>query len=382
MFEEKKDLRIPGPSPVPPRVLRATSKPMMGHRSSEFKVLYADVVGRLKPLFGTEEDVMVITGSGTAAMEAAVANTVSPKDKVLVCVGGKFGERWALIAESYGAEVITYEYDWSTPADPAMIAKHLQENPDIKVIFATQNETSSTVLNDIEGISKARGGSDALLVVDAVSSLGGAEFNMDQWGVDITVTGSQKCLMLPPGFAFIACSKRAWKVIEGNTSPRYYLDLRAYLKEVKKGQTPFTPNVQLVYGLAEVLDMLQAEGLPNILRRHKVMRRMTRTAFSAMGLELFVKDEKYASPTVTAVVGAGKFDVEGYRKVLNKEFGIVVAGGQDHLKGQILRVGHMGYSTPIDMLGVIATMEVALKKVGCDLPLGAGIKAAQEVLAE
>lgn len=380
MYDEKKALLIPGPSPVPSRVMRAMARPMIGHRSSDFMALFSEVAARLKPLFGTEEDVMVITGSGTAAMEAAVANTVSAGDKVLVCVGGKFGERWAELAQRYGAEVIAYSYDWSTPADPQVIANYLEEHPDIKVILATQNETSSTVLNDIPGISKARGNSSALLVVDAVSSLGGVEFAMDAWGVDIVVTGSQKCLMLPPGLAFIACSQRAWEVIEKNTSPRYYFDLRAYRKGLPKGQTPFTPNVQLIFGLETALDQIEAEGLANVLKRHRVMQKMTRDAFTALGLELFVKDEAYASPTVTAVLGEGKFDVENYRKVLNKDFGVVVAGGQDHLKGKIFRIGHMGQWTPVDMLGVIATMEVALVKVGCDIPLGAGVRAAQEVL--
>lgn len=246
MFEEAKHLRIPGPTPVPPAVQRAASKPMISHRSGPFREIMARVQKGLQGVFQTESDVAILTGSGTAAMEAAVANLVSPGSRVLVIVGGKFGERWLELVQAYRGEAIVLEYPYGEGVLPERVADTLRANPGIEAVFATQNESSTAVLNDIEGIAAAVRPSGALLVVDAVSGLGGAPLHMDAWGVDVVVSGSQKCLMLPPGLAFLAASARAWERMESSSSPRYYFDLRAYRKSGAKGETPYTPNVSLI----------------------------------------------------------------------------------------------------------------------------------------
>lgn len=371
-------LRIPGPTPVAPRIQRAMSRPMVGHRSGDFSKLLMDTLTAAKKLFQTKQDVMVVSGSGTAGLEMAVANLVSPGDAVLVLVTGVFGDRFTKIAAAYGANVKRIDMEWGTGIDPDAVRTALHEDPFIKAVFATQSETSTGVANDIQAIGAVVRESDALFIVDAVSSLGAMDLKMDEWGVDVCVTGSQKALMLPPGLAMISVSERAWEVIDSNKSPRFYLDLRAYRKSLKDNTTPYTPAVSLLYGLAESLDMLEEEGYEQSFKRHLLMRDMVRASVKALGLPLFA-EEKSASPTVTAVTGEG-FDPEAVRKIMSKEFGIVLAGGQQHLKGKIFRIGHMGYMTPLEMLTTIAALEVALKRIGWEFQLGSGVRAAQEVL--
>lgn len=371
-------LRIPGPTPVAPRIQRAMNRPMVGHRSGEFSKMLTETLNRAKKLFQTEQDVMVVSGSGTAGLEMAVANLVSPGDTVLVLVTGVFGDRFAKIATAYGANVKRIDVEWGTGIETSAVWEALTADPAIKVVFATQSETSTGVANDIGAIGDVVKEFGKLFVVDAVSSLGAMEMKMDEWGVDICVTGSQKALMLPPGLALITVSERAWEAIDANGNPRFYLDLRAYRKSLKDSTTPYTPAVSLLYGLSESLEMLEEEGYENSFKRHLLMRDMVRAAVKALRLPFFA-EEKYASPTVTAVNGIG-FDPETVRKIMRQEFGIVLAGGQQHLKGKIFRIGHMGYMTPLEMLSTIAALEVALKKVGWEFELGSGVRAAQEVL--
>lgn len=378
MHFEHIHLRIPGPTPVAPRIQRAMNRPMVGHRSGEFSKMLTETLERAKQVFRTEQAVMVVSGSGTAGLEMAVANLVSPGDTVLVLVTGVFGDRFTKIAAAYGANVKRLDVEWGMGIDPYAVQEALAADPAIKVVFATQSETSTGVANDIQGIGKVVREFGKLFVVDAVSSLGAMELKMDEWGVDICVTGSQKALMLPPGLALIAVSERAWEAIDTNQNPRFYLDLRAYKKSLKDQTTPYTPAVSLIYGLAESLAMLEEEGYENSFRRHLLMRDMVRAAVKALRLPFFA-EETYASPTVTAVKGDG-FDPEAVRKIMRQEFGIVLAGGQQHLKGKIFRIGHMGYMTPLEMLSTIAALEVALKKVGWEFELGSGVRAAQEVL--
>lgn len=377
MFQGQTILRIPGPTPIPPTVEQALSRPMIGHRSGEFSELFAETAERLKLVFQTEQDVAILAGTGTAGLEAAVANTVSPGDTVLVCTAGNFGERFIKIVKSYGGRVLVLEAPWGERIAPDAVRRELEQHPEIKVVFATHCETSTGVLHDIEGIAKAVRETEALLVVDAVSSLGATDLPMDRWGVDIVVTGSQKAFMLPPGLCFLALSERAWQVVEQNESPRFYFDLRSYRKKLAERTTPYTPAVSLIFGLAEVLNLIEQEGLQQVFTRHLLMRDMVRAAGRALGLPLFCSDEAGA-PTVTSFSGNG-FDVEALRKVLRTEFGIVIAGGQQHLKGQIFRIGHMGYCTPLDMLQVLAALEIALLRVGAAVELGAGVRAAGQV---
>ena len=381
MFAEKRQLRIPGPTPVPPQIARAGAKPMMGHRSGDFMELCKRVAAKLKTVFQTEEDVFILTSSGTGALEAAVANTVSPGDQVLVLVSGVFGERFGKIAAKYGAEVETIRCQYGQAIDPEEVRSFLKANPQIKVVFATHCETSTGVLNDLQKISEAvhSAPGNPLLVVDTVSSMGGADFQTDNWGIDIAASGSQKAFMLPPGLAFITVSPRSWEIIEANTSPCFYFDLLAYRKSLPKGQTPYTPAVSLFYQLEEALDMMLEEGLENIYKRHLLLRDMVRAGIRALNLPLFVADE-HASPTVTSILGPEGLDVEALRKLLNQKYNVVLAGGQGDLKGKIFRIGHMGYAEPIDFLEVLASLELALAELGWQVEKGAAVAAAEEVL--
>lgn len=383
IFAEKRQLRIPGPTPIPPQIARAGAQPMMGHRSGDFVELCKRVAAKVKTVFQTENDVFIITSSGTGALEAAVANTVSPGDQVLVLISGVFGERFAKISNAYGAQVETIRCQFGQAIDPQQVSQVLAENPQIKVVFATHCETSTGVVNDLEKIGEAVHNSpgNPLLVVDTVSSMGGIEFKTDDWGIDIVVSGSQKAFMLPPGLAFIGVSDRSWDLIEANTSPRFYFDLRAYRKSLPKGQTPYTPAVSLFYQLEEALKMMEEEGLENIYKRHQVMRDMVRAGIRALGLPLFVTEDKNASCTVTSILGPEGLDVEGLRKILNQKYKVVLAGGQADLKGKIFRIGHMGFAEPTDMLTVLSILELALAEIGWQFQRGAAVSAAEEVLA-
>lgn len=378
IWSEKMELRIPGPTPVPPQVQRAIARNAVNHRGVDFKALFRRVTRRLAGIFGTESDVFLLTASGTGAMEAAVANLVSPGDVVVALVGGAFGERWARINEAFGAEVVRVEYPWSRGARPEELAAALDSHPEARVVFATHNESSTGVANRIDTLAQVCRERGALLVVDAVSSLGGMELPMDQWGVDAVVTGSQKCLMMPPGLSFIALSPRAWERVEEARGARFYFDLRQYRKSAGEGETPFTPALNLVFGLEAALDLLEAEGLPQIYQRHRLLREMTRAALRRLALPLFTGDE-WASPTVTAVAPPEGFDVEGFRRTVRERTGVVLAGGQARLKGKIFRIGHMGYTTPLDILTTVAAIEVGLRTVGHPVEPGSGVAAAEEV---
>ncbi|MBO8141684.1 MAG: alanine--glyoxylate aminotransferase family protein [Firmicutes bacterium] len=382
MFEEQVQLRIPGPTPVPPRVMRAAAKPIVNHRGAVFRELYREVTEQLRQIFQTSGDVALITGSGTAAMEAAVANLVSPGEKVLVLCGGKFGERWAEIARAFGARVVEWRYDWRQGAEPEELAARLAAEPDVVAVFATHNESSTGVMNDIRALSAARRvastGRRPLLVVDSVSALGGAPLAMDEWEVDAVVSGSQKCLMVPPGLSLVALGPQAAARLEETRNHRYYLDLRAYRKAAAKGEGPYTPAVSLVHALQEALSMLAEEGLEKAYARHRLMRDMIRAGVKALGLPLFT-GERWASPTVTAVAGPEGLDVEAFRRLVRQQFGVELAGGQGELSGRIFRIGHMGYAGPLDMISALAAIEQGLAKMGYPVQLGSGVAAAQEV---
>ncbi len=380
LFKDKFRLHTPGPTPIPPRVQQAMNRPMIGHRSADCSALIAECSAKLRPLFGTAQDVLILTGSGTSALEAAVANTVAAGDKVTVVVTGAFGDRFAKLTETYGCTVHRLDIPWGEACTPDTLRTHLQQHPQSKAVFMTYCETSTGVLNPVQELAKViREETDALSIVDAVSCLGAVPLEMDNWGIDIVVTGSQKALMLPAGLALVAVSEKAWQVIEQNDTPRFYLDLRTYRKSLAKHTTPYTPAVSLLFGLGEVLDMFEEQGLAQVIARHNLMMNMTRAAARALELPLMTTDEA-ASPTVTSLYGTDAFDVETLRQTL-RQLNVVVAGGQQHLKGKIFRIGHMGYCEPGDILAVIATLEVALKKLHVPIELGRGVQAAEEVWA-
>ncbi|PCN43778.1 aminotransferase [Brevibacillus laterosporus] len=382
MFKEKITLRIPGPTPIPPRVQQAMNRPMIGHRSGQFSQMLSDVVEKIKPAFGTAQQVYVIAGSGTSALEMSVVNTLQAGDEAIVTISGAFGERFAKICERYQIKVHRLEVAWGEAITPELLQDFLVQHPMAKAVFATYCETSSGVLNPISELSRVvKKHSNALFIVDAVSCLGAVPCEMDEWGLDIVVTGSQKAFMLPTGLAFIAVSQQAWKRIEQITPQAFYLDLKAYRKSMADQTTPYTPAVSLVFGLEEVVAMLDEEGLPQVFARHELMKNMTRAAMRALGLPLMTEDE-YASPTVTSVDPGDLFDAEELRKILRTKYNVVIAGGQQHLKGRIFRIGHMGYCDPQDVLTVISLIEVSLQQIGYEITLGAGVRAAQEVLIQ
>ena len=378
MLPDQQLLRIPGPSPIPPSVGRAMSQPMIGHRGKETSTMLATIKPKLRKVFGTSQDVTIITGSGTAGLEAAVVNIVQPGDEVLVVVTGAFGERFSKICNTYNITIHQYDVEWGQALNPTDIKRYVQDHPKIKAVFSTYCETSTGILNPIKELAKeVREVSEALIVIDGVSCVGGVETKMDEWGIDLMVTGSQKAFMLPAGLTFIAASERAWKVIETNTQPRFYLDLKRYRDNLLKDTTPFTPALSLLFGLEQVLNLMEEEGLNEVYARHRLMMNMTRAAFKALDIPLLTSDAD-ASPTVTAIQPVD-FDAEAFRKVIKKEFGLSVAGGQQHLSGKIFRIGHMGYCSPADVLQTISLMEIGLVMVGKEIELGKGTAAAQQV---
>ncbi|MCY0894258.1 MAG: alanine--glyoxylate aminotransferase family protein [Acidibacillus sp.] len=377
MFDEKTVLRIPGPTPVPPEVTRAMTHSMIGHRSGDFSTLFKEVQENLRELFQTSGDVAVIAGTGTAGLEAAVYSMVQQGDRVLAISTGNFGDRFTDIARRTESEVLTMNCKWGTSANVQEIVETLQQYPDIQVVLLTHCETSTGVLNDVKEIARVTHEHGAYLIVDAVSSFVGSPLLMDEWHVDIVVTGSQKALGLPPGLALVAMGPRAIeRMKEGPAARSFYFDLRRYQKDISASTTPWTPPVSLIYGLRQSVSMILAEGLQKTQDRHRLLRDMTRAGIRALGLTLMVEDDHMASHTVTTVFVNHADEV---RKIMKNDLHLAVAGGQKQLAGKIIRIGHMGYVDASDVLQCLATLEIALVKTGYDITLGTGVGAAAEV---
>lgn len=368
-------LRTPGPTPIPNSVERAMIKPMVGGRETDFEDVYDIIKPKLKQLFGTKEDVLILSGSGTSALEAAAINTCSKDDEVVVIVTGGFGDRFAEICETFNLNVHRLNIPWGEAVTIEQLDKFIKNKPNLKAIFITYCETSTGILNPLKEISEyINNSSDALIIVDGVSCIGGAPIELDNWGVDICVTSSQKALMTPPGLALLAISKRAWRIIERTNQPRFYFDLRKYKKRAIYNQTPFSPPVSLIHGLDEALNLLLEEGLENVFKRHELMSKMTRSAIKALNLNLLTTDI-HASPTVTAIKPKN-LDINLFRKDLKERFGLIITGVPKKLKGQVFRIGHMGHCYPADVLQYISLIEISLQKMGADIELGKGIQAA------
>jgi len=360
-------LMIPGPTPVPKDILEIIARPPIGHRSAEFSNVLTAVSKSLQTLAETKSDVSILTGSGTLAMEAAIANTVSPGTKVLSLITGVFGERWANIAKAYGAEVERMDSTPGTAVDIGQLTNKLKEDKEksIKVVTITHNETSTGVINDLRQIAHLVRQHGALSLVDTVTSFGAINIPMDEWHIDVMVTGSQKALMLPPGLSIIFFGDRAWAAQATCKSPRFYLDLARCKKSFASNTTPFTPNVSFICALQKSLELIEADGIEKVQARHLRLRAMLRGGLRAMGLKLFVDDD-YASPTITAILPPEKIKVSDIRQVLKQDYSIVVADGQDALKGKIFRIGHMGYVFERDILMTLASLQAVLKKLGYD----------------
>src|SRR3990170_3642906 len=354
------NLRIPGPTPVPQDILDAVAHPMVDHRGRPFAALIRRVTERLKDFYLTKQDVLILSASGTGGMEAAVANTLSPGDKVLVVSIGAFGDRFAAIADTYGAEVTSLPYEWGQAADPEDVRKALADDPQLKAVLVTHNETSTGVTNPLQEIARVVRDADRLLLVDAVSSLGAIRLDTDAWGLDVVVTGSQKGWMVPPGLAFVSMSERAWKAYENASMPRFYFDLGKHRDLLPKGQTPWTPTVSIFFGLDVALDRMGAEGLESIFARQARVGSQVREGVKALGLELLAADERFASHTVTAIKCPEGVQVADLRRTLEDEYDVVVAGGQGKLSGKIFRIGHLGYVTERELREVLEALEQAL----------------------
>ncbi|MFA5725588.1 MAG: alanine--glyoxylate aminotransferase family protein [Candidatus Omnitrophota bacterium] len=373
----KNYLLTPGPTPLPPEVRAAMARPIIHHRTPQFQAVLKEAAEGLKFVFQTKNDIFILASSGTGAMEAAVINILSCGDTALVVQGGKFGERWTEICKAYGVTPEVLDVEWGKAVSPAELEKRLKANPKIKAVFVTLCETSTGVVNDIAACGRLIKDTPALLVVDAISGLGAIDLKTDDWFCDLVVSGSQKGLMLPPGLGFISVSPKAAKFIEVSKSPRYYFDLRKAKKALDKTDTPFTPAITLIIALNEALKMIKQDGLDAVFARHRKLADATRAAAKALGLELFAP--LAGSDVVTSVKVPSGLDGEKLVKTMRDTYGVTIAGGQAELKGKIFRFAHMGFIEEFDIIIGISCLEKVLAQMGYEFPMGAGVKAAEEI---
>ena len=382
-MQDKLTLMIPGPTPVPETVLRSLGRHPIGHRSADFQKIVKHTTEQLQWLHQTKNDVLVITGSGTAAMEAGIINTLSAGDRVLCGNNGKFGERWVKVAQAYGLQVEEITAPWGQPLDPDAFRTALEADGEkaIKAVILTHSETSTGVINDLQTIARhATAHGTALTIADCVTSLGATDVPMEAWGIDVIGSGSQKGYMMPPGLSFVAMSERAWAAYDRSNLPKFYLDLGKYRKAAKGDSNPFTPAINLYFALEAALTMMEKDGLEAIFARHARHQRATTAAMKAIGLPLYAA-EGHGSPAITAVAPDG-LDAEALRKEVKNRFDILLAGGQDHLKGHVFRIGHLGFVCDRDILAAVAAIEATLQALGlAKAPVGAGVAAAAAALA-
>ncbi len=376
---KKTYLMTPGPTPIPPSVLLSMAQPIIHHRTEEFEQVFAEVRQGLKYLFQTEADVLSICSSGTGAMEAAVVNLLSPGDRVITVNGGKFGQRWTQICQSYGVSVDELFVKRGQPVDPDVVASRLANGDRYSAVFTTFSETSTGVAHDIGALAKIVSAyPETVLVVDAITALGVIDIPMDDWRIDVLVTGSQKALMLPPGLAFIALSDKAWGKVENSRLPKYYFDLKKELKMQQKNQSAYTPAISLLIGLREVLKMIREERLECLFLRHKTLAKALREAICALGLDLFAPTSP--SDALTAVKVPDGIDGKKLVKHMSQKYGVTIAGGQDELKGNIFRIAHLGYLGHFDLITAVSALEMTLRDLGHPVTLGKGVAAAQDIL--
>lgn len=379
----KNFLLIPGPTPVPQDVLLEMAREMINHRGSEFANLLKTNTDLLKKVFKTENDVLILTASGTGGMEAAVANFFSQGDEVLVGVCGVFGERFAKICKAYGLNVKTIVTEPGKGIEPEVLEKALKENPNVKAVFLTHNETSTGVTNNLKELAPiVKENPERLLVVDAVSSLGAIDLPTDELKIDVVVTASQKALETPPGLAMVSVSELAWKFNEMANLPRFYFDLRQAKKFLDEGATPFTPAVSIFFALKKSLENILNRGLENNFKRHSLLGKAVREAIKAIGVTKLLADERWASDTVTPVIPPDNVNPDDLRKYIRSKFGVVLAGGQGNLKGKIFRIGHVGYVELTDILVALSAVEISLENVGYKGIKGKGVQVAEEIFAQ
>lgn len=376
---KKNRLLTPGPVMVPEEVLLEMAKPMTHHRTAEYRKLHEEVCGLLQYLFQTKATCLCVTGSGTSAMEGAIVGCCPPGHKALVVRNGKFAERWAKVCDTFDIDHTVLDLDWGTGAKTGDIAKQLDADAKIDTVIVVHSETSTTSLSDVEGIAKLCRDRGAMLLVDGITAVGAIPVKMDEWGVDVYVTGSQKAMMLPPGMGYAAVNDRAWERIESGKMPTLYNDFKAYKKSLGTWDAPYTPAVSLMYGSKVALERIKSETLEKIWRDTAAMARATRAAAEALGMKVYAKD--YVD-SVTAMVVPDGIDEAALRKAMKQDHGFHIAGGQGDVKGVIIRFSHMGYIDSFDILGAISALELTLKSMGHSFEVGAGVAAAQRVFAE
>ncbi|MGA6974716.1 MAG: alanine--glyoxylate aminotransferase family protein [Candidatus Binatus sp.] len=376
----KKYLFTPGPAPVPPEVLLEMARPMIHHRTPEFSSALDQARDRMKPLYGTAGEVVLLASTGTGAMEAAVINLLQPGDHAIYVNGGKFGERWGKLLATFGMIGHEVRVEWGRAARPGQIEDALKAFPESRAVLVQASETSTCAIHPVAEIGEVTRKRGTMLIVDGITSIGVFEQKMDEWGVDAFVTGSQKALMLPPGLGMVALSARAIDVAQKNKTPRFYFDL---LKELKAQRdehtTAWTAAVSLIFGLNKSLELIHAEGLPQVYARHALMAEATREAAAALGLRLIAPDNP--APGVTGILVPEGLDGGKLVKYLRDNLGVSIQGGQDQMKGKLVRIGHMGHMSPFDTLIVVSALELGLKQIGANVQLGAGVAAVQARLA-
>lgn len=372
----KERLFTPGPVPLPPSVIKALGQQIIHHRTPEFTKIFLETRQNLQKLLNTQRDVLMFASSGTGAMEACIVNFFSQNDKVLVINAGKFGERWRDLGKSFGLNVIDYQIEWGKTYEIEKVNQIVKDNPDIKGILVQHSETSTTTLHNLKLLADISNNlDDCLLVVDGITSVGVYRVFPEEIGIDLLITGSQKALMLPPGLSILYYSEKAEKRLENSNLPKYYFSVKAESKKQLKGQTAYTPAINLIVALNESLNIIFQEGLENLEKRHSILAQMTREAMREIGLKLLSESP---ANSATGVYTPENIDADIFRKELQK-IGVRVAGGQDHLKGKIIRIAHMGYFDYLDMIEVISAIEITLYKMGYSLELGKGVRKAQEI---
>lgn len=372
-------LLSPGPTPIPDDVLSAAAEPIIHHRTPEFSAIFMEVSEGLKYVFETNQDVYILTSSGSGVMETAVVNTLNPGDKVITINGGKFGERWGKMCRAYGVEVREVVLDWGEDFTKEQLAEELKANPETKAVFATLSETSSGTIYDIQGYGDLLADSEAIFVVDGISGLGATPCPMDDWKVDIMVAGSQKSFMIPPGLAYIAFSEKAWSLVEKSTLPKFYFDAKQYKKSLGKSTTPWTPAISLIIQQKKALDLIKSLGLQKLFEHHRILGDATRAGVKALGLELL---SKRPGNILTAIKVPPDIDGLQLVKTMQGKYKAYIAGGQDPYKGKIFRIAHLGYMGGFDIITALTALEMTLSELGYDFERGNSIKAAETILKE
>lgn len=380
MHIRKQRLLTPGPTPLLPKALHAMMGSDIHHRTEDFRKLYVAVLADLKEVLGVSGDVLTLVASGTGAMDASVSNFFSRGDKVIVCSAGKFGERWAEIAKAYGLDAIVLTEEYGQVVSAQRVAETLSQNPGVKGVFVQASETSTGAQHDVKGMADAIRNTDALFVVDAITGMGTMPLDIDGWGLDIVVGGSQKSFMIPPGLAFITVSAKAWARADSSDLPKYYFNLKKEKKSAAGGESSWTPNTSHLLALAEALKYIKALGMDKLVDNAQQLARATREAAKALGLELFAPGSP--SGSVTAIRAPKGMDSSVIVKDFRNRFGSIIANGQGSMKGQIFRIAHLGYFDFSDLFAMVAQLEIILAANGVEVEFGKGVAAVQKVYAE